>query len=282
MSTEAQTFLADPNNKTVVLEALKNEGFVILPQSDYQAEKNSIFKEQATQIETAFNEAATKLGIERPANTPVTVWAKTFADAAVSKLTATPPPAPPKSEDVKGNPMLVAQLKALQTETESIKQLFAQKEAQANLKIIDSSIVTELSAAKLGDTPEVQKAKLNALTSLIKGNHSPKVDANGNTIYHGTDGMPLVHANGQPKTAMDIAKEQYSFMLIPDAPKVEGLGLNGGVQMMTDHVVANKLDTINAEAAKKGYAKGSPDWKEFTDKSIAASKAKFGSDFKIM
>lgn len=283
MSTtaEAQTFLADPNNEPLVLEALKAKGFVVLPQADYQTEKDSIFKQNATQIESALSEAAKTLGIERPANTPVSTWAKTFADAAVAKFVAQPPPAtPPKTEELKGDPMLVAQIKELNTKYGNLETMFAQKEEQANRKIIESSVVSDLATAKLGEKPEEQKAKLDALTSLIKGNHNPKVNDKGETVYHGNDGLPLVHADGRLKTALDITKEKYAFMLLPDAPKVEGLGLNGGISIMSDHVVANNLDAINAEAAKKGLVKGSAEFKAFTEKSVKASAAQY-PNFKI-
>lgn len=283
MSTpaEAQTFLSDPNNEPLVVEALKAKGFVVLPQTEYQTEKDTIFKQNATQIESALSEAAKTLGIERPANTPVSTWAKMFADAAAAKL-VTPPqttPTPPK-EELKGDAMLLAQLNELKNETATLKTLFAQKEAQANQKIIESSVVSDLSAVKLGEKPEEQKAKLDALSSLIKANHSPKVNEKGETVYHGPDGLPLVHADGSLKTALDITKEKYAFMLLPDAPKVAGLGLTEGVTILADHVVANNLDAINAAAAKKGLVKGSAEFKAFTDKSVKASTAQY-PNFKI-
>lgn len=264
------------------MEALKAEGLVIMPQADYQTEKDTIFRQNATQIESALSEAATKLGIERPANTPVSTWAKMFADAAAAKL-VTPPQTtttPPK-EELKGDAMLLAQLNELKNETATLKTLFAQKEKQANEKIIESSVVSELSVVKLGEKPEEQKAKLDALSSLIKTNHNPKVNEKGETVYHGPDGLPLVHADGRLKTALDLTKEKYSFMLLPEAPKVTGLGLTEGVAILADHVIANNLNAINAEAQKKGLVAGSVGFKEFTEKSIKASMAKYGTDFKV-
>lgn len=284
MSTtaEAQTFLADPNNEPLVLEALKAKGFVVLPQADYQTEKDSIFRQNATQIESALSEAAKTLGIERPANTPVSTWAKTFADAAVQKLTTQTPPTPPapKTEELKGDPLLIAQIKELSTKYSTLESKFTQKEEQANRKIIESSVVGDLVGAKLGDSPEVQKAKLNDLSSLIKVHYSPKVNENGEIVYHGPDGLPLVHADGRLKTALDITKEKFSYMLMPEAPKVEGLGLNGGVTAMADHVIADNLDAINAAARAKGFTLNSADYIKFTDKSIVESQKKY-SNFKI-
>lgn len=278
MSTtvEAQTFLADPNNEPLVLEALKAKGFVVLPQADYQTEKDSIFKQNATQIESALSEAATKLGIERPANTPVSTWAKMFADAAAAKL-VTPPQttATPPKEELNGDQMLLAQLNELKNETATLKTLFAQKEAQANQKIIESSVVSDLSTVKLGEKPEEQKAKLDALSSLIKANHSPKVNEKGETVYHGPDGLPLVHADGRLKTALDLTKEKYSFMLLPEAPKVTGLGLTEGVVILADHVIADNINAINSEAQRKGYPLNSAEFRAFTDKSIRASMVKY-------
>lgn len=287
VSAEVQAYLADPANKEAVLGALEadlptylaGKGNTVLKTTDYQAEKNDIFKQQATQIESALSEAASKLGIERPANVPIAEWAKTFAGAAVLK--ATPQAQPPKPGDQQGDPKLLAQISELNTKYSTLEAQFTQKEEAANKKIIESSIVTDLAGAKLGEKPEEQKGKLDALSGLLKMNHSPKVNEKGETVFHGPDGLPLVHADGRYKTALDITKEKYPFMLMPDAPKVEGLGLNGGIAVMSDHVVANNLDAINSAAAKNGFVKDSAEWKAFTTKSITASKAQYGSNFKV-
>lgn len=283
-----QAYLADEANKQELLGTLEADlptylsakGHVVKAATDYRKEIDESFKQSAVQIESALGDAAKVLGVERPPNTPIAAWAKIFADEASKKVGAKStetPPQPPKE----GDAALLAQINELKNQYGQLQTSLKEKEELANRKIVESSILGDLSGARLGDTQEVKAAKQQALLSLIKTNHSPKVDANGNTVFYGSDGLPLVHADGRFKTALDIAKEKYSFMLLPEAQKIEGLGLGGNIKMMSDHVIADNLDAINAEAAKKGLVRNSQEWKDFTQKSIAASQAQYQGNFKI-
>jgi hypothetical protein len=293
VTPEVQTYLENPENKAALLavietdavEYLKTKGHVVLKNEDYQAEKSSVFKTQAEEIDAEANELARELGLTRPANTPTSAWVKTVKAEAKKQLAETKAEARKKAEVASGSSeeskQLKAQLDAMKQDFESYKTTAQQEKEAAQRNLLSKTMEADLSTLRLAEKPEDARKAMDDLTLFINAKYKPQTDERGRVVYHDASGSPLMKSNGEPKTAADITKEFHPQFIYVEPVKQGGTGASGGVKEATDHVVASKMDDIYTALSKRGFPKGSKEYNEFKTKSIQQSRMAHGDDFKM-
>jgi len=293
ITQEVQEYLADPANKSAVLEILtddateflKNKGMVVLKNEDYQAEKNTIFRTQAEKIDAEADELGRELGLTRPGNMPTSEWVKTVKAEAKKQLADSKAEARKKAEAASGSTeeskQLKAQLDAMKQDFETYKTTAQQEKETAQKNLLSKTMEADLSTIRLAEKPEDAPKAQEDLTLFLNAKYKPQMDEKGRVVYHDADGNPMMKANGTPKSGAEITKEFHSQFIYVEPLKQGGSGSGGGIREAADHVVTNKMDDIYAAMTKRGLVKNSKEYNEFKTKSIQQSRMTYGDDFKM-
>lgn len=275
-------------NEDAVKAHYEGKGYVLRPKAEIESEKEALKTETTTRVANEIHSAWEKqiggvLGEDRPAGIKGLDWAKEKISETVKKAKEKPAE-PPKTvaDDVRN-----AEFATMKKELEDFKKAQEAEKATSAQKVVNSSVRSSLRALQVaGESAEEQNKMRASLETLVRGRYTWKLDeTNDELVAYDGDNIVMDSATQKPKVFNKIVEEEFGFMLKkaesnPTPQKVGGTGTGQGDVTdkgkvdVTVGVKAASEDEIRQIAREHGLVAGSPQSKEFMEKSLKLSGLK--------